>query len=117
MSIYRELDPMAELRTQFAIKDDRKRITMVNIPNIAYPGQHIDIEIPHGSTDHIIVPDAVKIMFNLDIELTDKTCRIANSVVRALVKKKVFMLGSKDIDTNIDTNSTQVFMTRTSVFT
>ena len=38
MSIYRELDPMEELRTQFAIKDDRKQITMVNTPNIAYPG-------------------------------------------------------------------------------
>ena len=97
MSIYRELDPMAELRTQFAIKDDRKRISMVNIPNIAHPGQHIDIEIPHGSTDHIIVPDAVKIMFNLDIELTDKTCRIANNVVRALVKKRCSCLAQKTL--------------------
>ena len=41
------------------------------MPNIAYPNQHIDIEIPHGSRDHVIVPDTVKITFNLDIESTD----------------------------------------------
>ena len=69
------------------------------MPNIAYPNQHIDIEIQHGSGDHVIVPDTVKIMFNLDIESTDKVRSVANNVGRALVKKKVLMLGSKDIDT------------------
>ena len=38
------------------------------MPNIAYPNQHIDIEIPHGSRDHVIVSDTVKITFNLDFE-------------------------------------------------
>ena len=52
----------------------------------------------HGSRDHVIVPDAVKIMFNLDIESRDKARSIVNNVGRALVKKKVLMLGSKDTD-------------------
>ena len=69
------------------------------MPNMAYPNQHIDIEIPHGSRDHVVVPDTLKITFNLDIELTDKTRSIANNVGRALLKKKVLMLGSKEIDT------------------
>ena len=43
--------------------------------------------------------DTFKIMFNLDIESTDKTQSIVNNVSRALVKKKVLMLGSKEIDT------------------
>ena len=47
MSIYGELDPMPEYRTQFALKDKREHIVKVNIPNIAYATQHIDIEIPH----------------------------------------------------------------------
>ena len=64
------------------------------MPNIAYPNQHIDIEIPHGSRDHVIVPDTVKITFNLDVESIDKTRSIVNNVGRALMKKKVFMLGS-----------------------
>ena len=38
-------------------------------------------------------------MFNLDIESTDKTRSVVNNVSRALVKKKVLMLGSKEIDT------------------
>ena len=42
------------------------------MPNVAYPGQHIDIEIPYGSRGHKIVPDTVKITFNLDTESTDK---------------------------------------------
>ena len=63
--------------------------------NIAYPDQHI----PHGSRDHVIIPDTVKITFNLDIESTDKARSVANNVGRALVKKKVLMVGSKDIDT------------------
>ena len=43
--------------------------------------------------------DTFKIMFNLDIESTDKTRSVVNNVSRALVKKKVLMLGSKEIDT------------------
>ena len=99
MSIYGELDPIAEHRTQFAFKRKREHIAKVNMPNITYPNQHTDIEIPHGSRDHVIVPDTVKIKFNLDIESTDKTHSIVSNVGRALVKKKVFMLGSQDIDT------------------
>ena len=33
MSVYGELDPMVEHRTQFAIKDKRKHIAKVNMPN------------------------------------------------------------------------------------
>ena len=99
MSIYGELDPIAEHRTQFPFKGKREHIAKVNMPNITYPNQHSDIEIPHGSRDHVIVPDTVKITFNLDIESTDKTHSIVNNGGRALVKKKVFMLGSQDIDT------------------
>ena len=89
MNVYSELDPMVEHRTQFAFKDKREHIAKVSIPNIAYPKQYIDIEIPHGSRDHVIVPDTVKITFNLDIESAEKARRMVNNVGRALVKKKV----------------------------
>ena len=69
------------------------------MPNTAYPSQHTDIEIPHGSRAHVIIGDTVKITFKLDIISTDKTRSVVNNVGRALVKKKVLMLGSKDIDT------------------
>ena len=49
MSVYKELDPMTERLTQFAFKGKREHITKANTPNIAYPTQHIDTEIPHGS--------------------------------------------------------------------
>ena len=87
MSVYGELDPMIEHRTQLAIKGKRKHIAKVNIPNIAYPNQHIDTEIPHGSRDHVIVPNTVKISLNLDIKSTDKARSVMNNVSRALVKK------------------------------
>ena len=58
------------------------------MPNIAYPSQHIDIEIPHGSRDHVIVQDTVKITFNLDNESTDKARSVVNNLGRSLVKKK-----------------------------
>ena len=99
MSVYGELDPMVEHRIQFAFKGKREHIAKVNIPNIAYPSQRIDIDIPHGSRDHVIIPDTVKITFNLDIESTDKARSAINNVGRTLVKKKVLMLGSTDIDT------------------
>ena len=67
------------------------------MPNIAYPNQHIDIEILHGSRDHVIVPDTVQITLTFDIQSTDKTRSIVINVSRALVKKKVLMLASKDI--------------------
>ena len=88
MSLYGDLDPMVEHRTQFAFRDKREHVAKVNMPSMAYPGQHIDIEIPHGSRDHVIIPDAVEITFNLDIESTEKARSVVNNVGRALVKKK-----------------------------
>ena len=103
MSVYGELDSMVEHRTQFAFKEKREHIAKVNMPNIAYPSQHTDIDIPHGSRDHVIIPDTVKIMFNLDITSTGKTRSVVNNIGRALVKK-LLILGSKDIDTINNSN-------------
>ena len=92
MKVYGELDPMVEHRTQFAFKGKREHIAKVNMPNIAYPNRHIDIDIPHDSRDHVIVSDTIKIIFNIDIESTGKACGVVNNVGRALVKKKVLIL-------------------------
>ena len=99
---------MIEHKTQFSFKGKRGHIDKVSIPNIAYPNQHTDIEILHGSRDHVIIPDTVKITFNLNITLKDKTRSVLNNVGRALMKKKVLMLGSKEIDAinNTDTYDT-----------
>ena len=67
MSVHGELDPMTEHRTQFAFKGKREHIPKVNMPNIAYLNQYIDIEIPYGSRDHVIVLDTVKIRFNFSL--------------------------------------------------
>ena len=40
MSVYGELDPVVKHRTQFVFKDKTKHIGKVNMPNMAYPGQH-----------------------------------------------------------------------------
>ena len=61
---------MVEHRTQFAFKGKREHTSKVNMPNIAYPSQHNDIEIPHGSRGHVIIPDTVKNTFILDITST-----------------------------------------------
>ena len=87
MRIYGELDPMIEHRTQFAFKGKREHIAKVNMPNMAYPNQYIDIKILHGSRDHVIIPDTVKITFNLETESTDKSRSAVSNVGRALVKK------------------------------
>ena len=67
MSVYKELGPMVEHRTQFVFKGKRKNIPKVNMPSIAYPSQHIDTEILHVSRDHIIVPDIVKLRLTLTL--------------------------------------------------
>ena len=87
MSAYGELDPMIEHKTQFAFKGEREHIATVNTPNIAYPGQHFKIIIPQGSADHVIVPDTVRITFDLEIESTDKARSVVNNAGRTLVKK------------------------------
>ena len=87
MSVYRELDPMVEHRTQFTFKGKREHIAKVKIPNIAYPSQPTDIEIPYDSRDHVIIPDTVKITVNLDIISLDKARSAVSNVGRALAKK------------------------------
>ena len=91
MNIYRELDPIAESRTQFAFKSKREHIAKVNLPNLTYTNQHIDIEIPLGSRDHVIVSDTVKITLKV-LTLSQQTRSIFKNVGRALVKKKMIML-------------------------
>ena len=113
MSVYRELYPMVEHRTQFAFRGKREHIAKVNIPNIAYPNQHIDIEILHGSRDHVIVPDTVKITFNFEITSTDKARSVVNNAGRALVKKRSQCLVQKKLTRLI----IQTFMTHTRIFT
>ena len=74
------------------------------MPNTAYQNQYFDIEILHISRDHVIIPDTVKITFNLDITTAEKVRSVVNNVGRAIVKKKVLMLGSKEIDTINNSN-------------
>ena len=78
---------MPEHRAQFTFTEKREYIAKVNIPNLANPNQYVDIEISYGSRDHAIVPDTVKITFNLDIESTGKARSIVNNVVEHLRKK------------------------------
>ena len=101
MSVYGELDPMVEHRTQFAFKGKREHIAEVNMPNITYPSQHVDIEIPHGSKDHLVVPDTIKVTFSFDIESTDKARSVLNNAGRALAKKKDLILGSEANNSDI----------------
>ena len=44
-----------------------------------------------------IVPDTIKITFNLDFESTGKTRSIVHNIVIALEKKKLPIIGSKEI--------------------
>ena len=104
MSIYIKLDPVPEYRTEFAFKSKREYIAKANIPNLDNPNQHIDVEIPHGSRDHAIVPDTVKIKFYLDIESTDKMRTIVDNFGKALVKKKMLILSSNQSDTINDSD-------------
>ena len=113
MSVYGELDPMVEHRTQFALNGKREHIAKVNIPSIAYPSQHIDTDIPHGSRDHVIIPDTMKISFNLNNTPTDNARSVVNSVDRGLDKKRYSCLVQK-ILTQL---TTQMFTTLIRIFT
>ena len=99
MGIYRELNPMTENRISNAFDGKGEHTVKPNMPNMAYSSQHIDIEIPKIWRDYVIVPDTLKITFNLEIESRDKTRSVVNNVGRTLVKKKELILGSIQIDT------------------
>lgn len=51
MNISRDLDPLPVQRTQISFKGKRKHTAYVNIPNLDYKYQHIDIEIKHNSKE------------------------------------------------------------------
>ena len=112
MSISGKLGPMAEHRIQFAFKGKREHIAKANTPNIRYPAQKIDIGIPQRSIDHFIVPDTIKITFNLEIGSTDKERSVVNNVGKALLKKKSSYLVQKRLTQLI----TLIFMTRIRIF-
>ena len=82
------------------------------MPNMADPGQHTDIETPHGSRDYVIIPDTMKITFNLDIESTDKARSVVNNEERVLAKKRCSCLVQRILTRLI----TQIFMIYTKTF-
>ena len=92
---------MSEHKTKFDFKGKGEHISNANanIPNTAHQHQHIDTETLHGTRDHVIVPDAVRTTFNLDIESIEETHSVVSNVGRALVKKIVLMFGSNEINT------------------
>ena len=57
---------MSEHRTKFDFKDKSEFIIYANMPDLLYPNQHIDTETRWFKRDHVIVPNTVKFMFNLD---------------------------------------------------
>ena len=61
---------------------------MVNKPNLDYRNHYIYIEISHGWRDCVIVQDVVNIMFDVEIESTEKTGNIVKNVDITLMKKK-----------------------------
>ena len=73
MSIYRSSDLSPQSRAQFSFKSKKEHIVKQNRPNLAYLKHCIDIEIPHGSRDHVVLPEAKKIKVNLEIYSTEKT--------------------------------------------
>ena len=62
VSNYGELDLMSEHKEKLAFKGQIEHIARLNIINIAYPCQHIDIVIPDDSRNHAIVPYTIKII-------------------------------------------------------
>lgn len=44
------------------------------------------------------MPVTTKVKFNFDIESTDKMHSVTNNIGRAIVKKKMLLLGLKEID-------------------
>ena len=85
---------MIEHRTQFSFKGKRGHLAKVNMPNIAHLNQDIDIKIPHGSRDHVIIPDTVKITFNY-VESTDKSSSVENNVEGARQKRCCYLVQKK----------------------
>ena len=63
---------------------------------MAYPSQHINIEIPKRSRGHVIVADPLEITFNLEIESRDKIRSVVNNVGRALFKKEAHTWFNRD---------------------
>ena len=108
MSVYGELDPMVEHRTQFAFKGKREHIAKVSMPNITYSNQHTDIDIPHGSRDHVIIPVPSKLRLILILNQKKRHVVLSIMWVGHSSKKKVLMLSSKDIDM---TNNSDIYDT------
>ena len=55
---------------------------------MAYPGQYFHIKIPQGSENRVIVPDTLKITFNLDITSTDKARNVCKQCGQSIGEKK-----------------------------
>ena len=99
-------NPSQEHRTQIPFKGKREHISKVYIPNIAYSSQHIDMEIPHGSGDHVIEPDTVKTSFKLNIESKGKTYSFVENADIALGKKKELIKSTTQIFKTLARNFT-----------
>ena len=86
-------------RIELAYKGKREHIVTPNVPNVAYPGQTIMVEIPRGSSDTTMVRETEILTFNLELASSkDKTRTVVPNIGRNIVAKKTLTIGSTELE-------------------
>ena len=92
-----KLNPLRRFKTPLGLKGDKIRIVTTNNPSTIDQNQNLRIHFPNLGVNDIIVPGTTRLTFDMTINSTDPEYTIVENIGRALVKKIVVSLESREL--------------------
>ena len=107
-TISERIDPNRMPKQPFGLKAETTLQRATFTPSTANPGETLYINIPKLSGDNVIVPNSVKLAFDLELQKTEANDTVVNNLGRNLVNNFKVLFGGETLQ---DTNRYDLFST------
>ena len=107
-TISEKIDPNRMPRQPFGLKAETTLQRATFTPSTANPGETLYINIPKLSGNNVIVPNSVRLAFDLELQNTEANDTVVNNLGRNLVHNFKVLLGGETLQ---DTKRHDLFST------
>ena len=80
-------NPYRKLREPHGVKGLRQSIVIANKPSLIDQNQQLLVRFPNQSNNDVIIPQSVRLAFEIEITSKDANATIYQNLVRVIVKK------------------------------
>ena len=97
MSAYwNKLNPYRKLKRPHGVKGLRQGIVITNKPSLIDQNQQLLVRFPNQSNNDVIIPQSVRLAFEIEISSKDANTTIYQNLVRVIVKKTTIRISGNE---------------------